>query len=69
MAAQKFKYACVTCFECCELMALFAVVPGHAFQLFDPGPSRCTKNHLRIYQSKDVQILEFDQPRRIAPSS
>ena len=69
VATLKFKYACVSCPECCELMAFAPVGYGQAFEAYDPGPLKCTKNHLRAYKAKDVEIVEFDHQKRLARSS
>lgn len=70
VASQKYRYACVYCPECCDLMPFDPIgYGGPEFQPYDPGPLRCRKNHLRVYKAKDVRVVELDQPKRVVHSS
>jgi hypothetical protein len=60
-------YACVYCPECRELMPIRGIGPNEIFEPFDPGARMCSKNHLRIYKSSDVEVRKFDGRIRILP--
>ena len=65
----KYKYACVCCPDCAELIPFLPIGRGpgtEEFNASDPGPLWCSRNHLRMYKVKDVRVVELDQPKRIA---